>query len=67
MRLGNGEMANKPENVPKRWLKAANDNDFEVMDALSDSLPVTEAELRLIETHLADIVARLIAANDNEP
>jgi hypothetical protein len=47
--------------------KAANDNGFEVLEDWPEILPVTEVELRLHETHFADIIAELVAANDNEP
>lgn len=47
--------------------KPANDNGLEVIEDWPEIIPVTENELRLHETHLADIIAEIVAANDNDP
>lgn len=54
-----GKMAKPP--------KAANDNGLEVIEDWPDIIPVTETELRLLETRFADIISEIVAANDNNP
>ena len=48
-------------------LKAANDNGLEVIEDWPQVIPLTENELRLLETRFADIISEIVAANDNNP
>ncbi len=45
---------------------AANDNWITVADTLPDALPVEDWEIDLLERHMLDILANMIAANDND-
>jgi hypothetical protein len=46
--------------------RAANDNWIAVADNLPDALVVEDWEIELLEAHMPDSLAGMIAANDND-